>query len=47
MDNVIDTVIDSLNNIKELAISDKEKAAHLKGIIAFTEILVDRALNDD
>jgi len=47
MDNVIDVVIDSLRNIQELAISDKEKAAHITGIIGFVEALVNRALDDD
>ena len=41
MDNLIQRIIDSLNNIKELPISDEEKKAHCMGILRFSEILLE------
>ena len=47
MDNLIEVVIDSLNNVKELPISDREKLEHFKGILKFAEILLDKEELED
>ena len=47
MDNLIQTIIDSLNNIRELPISDSEKLAHTKGTLKFADILLDKEELED
>ena len=42
IDKVISKVINALVRIQQLKISDNEKAEHLKGIIAFTNIRIDK-----
>ena len=42
MDEVISKVINALVRIQQLKISEDEKAEHLKGIIEFTNILIDK-----
>ena len=40
MNEVIDKILDSIKQVRELDISDDEKLEHIKGILKFAEILL-------
>ncbi len=46
MNNVIDSIIDGLENIKAMDISDDEKAAHITGIMNFSNIIIQGKLDE-
>ena len=41
MNKVIDSIVESIANVRALDISDDEKLAHIKGILKFAEILLE------
>jgi len=42
MNKLIDIIIDTLQNIKKLNISDSEKLAHLTGALAIVDLLIEK-----